>query len=388
MNHTVRASAPVAARILVASDQATDADLAVRLLQDDFTEIRKSYLADKAVTEFESFAPDVLVMAFDEVDKCDRYYLSLYRKGQLVHSHPHRTIVLCGRDDVRRVFQQCREEFFDDYVLFWPAPYDGHRLNMSVLRAVRELRGFQRERVPNNLLMQQVGHLQNFTEQLSGQLRQGQMSIQSVHKSLTQSSQHVRQVMDKVLADGRASPESIQGLRNFTEQELQPSVEDALAAVSPLVAWVKSLEDQAEVQKARQLPLVTQVQALRPRILVIDDDPFSLELAAKALEKLGCDPQPATSAFDAMRRLQRDRFDLVVIDYMMPGTNGIEATRQLRKIQNLSNLPVLMMTSESRRDVIVESRLAGVNDFLLKPLQMATLASKLTLHLGRALENE
>lgn len=387
MNHTVKDSTPVPARVLVASDQATDADLAARLLQEDFTEIRTSYLADKAVAEFESFSPDVLVMAFDAVDKCDRYYLSLYRKGQLVHSHPHRTIVLCSKDDVRRVFRLCREEFFDDYVLFWPAPYDGHRLNMSVLRAVRELRGFQRQNVPNNLLMQQVGHLQSFTEQLSGQLRQGQMNIQSVHKSLTQSSQQVRQVMEKVIANGLASPESIQGLRNFTENELQPTVENALSAVSPLVAWVKSLEDQAETQKARQMPLVSQVQALRPRILVVDDDPFSLELAAKALEKLGCDAHPVKSAFEAMQRLQRDRFDMVVLDYMMPGTNGIEATRQLRKIPNVSSIPVLMMTSESRRDVIVESRQAGVNDFVLKPLQMSTLASKLTLHLGRIQEH-
>ena len=116
---------------------------------------------------------------------------------------------------------------------------------------------------------------------------------------------------------------------------------------------------------------------------MVDDDSFSLELAVRALEKLGCDAYPVKSAFEAMQRLQRDRFDMVVIDYMMPGTNGIEATRQLRRIPSVASVPVLMMTSESRRDVIVESRQAGVNDFLLKPLQMSTLASKLTLHLGR-----
>lgn len=79
------------------------------------------------------------MLAFNTLEKAERYYLGLYRLCPLVQQHIHRTIILCNKDEVRRVYELCRKNYFDDYVLFWPMTYDMSRLAMAVHHALREL---------------------------------------------------------------------------------------------------------------------------------------------------------------------------------------------------------------------------------------------------------
>jgi len=124
--------------ILIASDSASDADLVKRLLVKDFSRIPISAVEDRAADDFELHMPDVLILAFQAVEASELYYLGLYRHSAKVAAHPHRTIILCDKDEVYRVSRLCLKQHFDDYVLFWPMNYDAPRLTMSVHLAIRE----------------------------------------------------------------------------------------------------------------------------------------------------------------------------------------------------------------------------------------------------------
>lgn len=79
------------------------------------------------------------MLTFDNLEKAERYYLGLYRLCPMVQQHIHRTVILCNKDEVKRVCQLCMKNYFDDYVLFWPMTYDMSRLAMAVHHALREL---------------------------------------------------------------------------------------------------------------------------------------------------------------------------------------------------------------------------------------------------------
>ena len=130
-------SSPAHARILVASDNTEDARQIARLLGDVFDNVRTSTDPDKAVADFESCRPDVLLLAFDTLEKSERHYLGLYRLAPTAIQGAHRTIVLCGKEEVQAAFDLCRRDYFHDYVLFWPQSYDGKRLAMSIWVACR-----------------------------------------------------------------------------------------------------------------------------------------------------------------------------------------------------------------------------------------------------------
>ena len=80
--------------ILVASDNIGDAALVKRLLDDEFGKVFMSIDLDKSVEDFVRHPPDVLILAFDTLDKAQDYYLRLFRLCTAVHLHPYRTIIL------------------------------------------------------------------------------------------------------------------------------------------------------------------------------------------------------------------------------------------------------------------------------------------------------
>ncbi|CAN0512895.1 unnamed protein product, partial [Phaeothamnion confervicola] len=93
---------------------------------------------ERAVTQFQEYQPDVLVLAFNTLAKADQYYLGLYRRSGDASICDHRSIVLCGKDDVATAYKRCIEGHFDDYALFWPMAQDAFRLPMAIRHALSE----------------------------------------------------------------------------------------------------------------------------------------------------------------------------------------------------------------------------------------------------------
>ena len=129
---------PVAS-ILVASDAQANSTMVSELLSQEFDGVRTSWIAQSAVPDFDESPPQVLVLAFEELEKAESYYLGLFRLSRVIRRESHRTIVLCQKNEVKRAFELCRTEHFDDYILFWPMSYDGYRLPMAVYNALRHL---------------------------------------------------------------------------------------------------------------------------------------------------------------------------------------------------------------------------------------------------------
>ena len=130
---------PSAATILIATDNATDAALVKHILDAEFDKVFTSTHPDKTVDDFDRRRPDVLVLAFNALEKSEHCYLRLFRLSAAVHLHPHRTVILSNKDELRRAYTLCRDGLFDDYILFWPMVHDALRLPMSVHLALREL---------------------------------------------------------------------------------------------------------------------------------------------------------------------------------------------------------------------------------------------------------
>jgi CheY-like chemotaxis protein len=127
------------ATILIATDIVGDAALVKDMLNKEFDHVFISTDPAHAVADFEQHRPDVLVLAFNELKKSEDYYLGLYRLCPNLHQHPHHSVILCGKDEVKQAYELCMKEYFDDYILFWPMTYDSSRLLMSVHNALRDL---------------------------------------------------------------------------------------------------------------------------------------------------------------------------------------------------------------------------------------------------------
>ena len=114
------------------------------------------------------------------------------------------------------------------------------------------------------------------------------------------------------------------------------------------------------------------------KILVVDDFSTMRRIIKNLLRDLGfTNTQEADDGLTALPMLQNGNFDFVVTDWNMPGMQGIDLLKAIRADEKLKNIPVLMVTAESKREQIIEAAQAGVNGYVVKPFTAVTLEEKI-----------
>jgi two-component system chemotaxis response regulator CheY len=114
------------------------------------------------------------------------------------------------------------------------------------------------------------------------------------------------------------------------------------------------------------------------KILVVDDFSTMRRIIKNLLRDLGFNnTNEADDGTSALPMLQNGTYDFLITDWNMPGMQGIDLLKAVRADPKLTNLPVLMVTAESKRDQIVEAAQAGVNGYIVKPFTAVTLKEKI-----------
>ncbi|MEQ6291918.1 PAS domain S-box protein [Vogesella sp. GCM10023246] len=109
------------------------------------------------------------------------------------------------------------------------------------------------------------------------------------------------------------------------------------------------------------------------RVLLADDHPFNQQVAAELLQAVGIKVSIAADGNEALALAHRQSFDAVLMDMQMPNLDGVEASRQLRREPAFDHLPIIAMTANVATEDRQRCLHAGMNDFVGKPVQPATL---------------
>ena len=121
------------------------------------------------------------------------------------------------------------------------------------------------------------------------------------------------------------------------------------------------------------------------RILAVDDDPEILNLLSRGLKFEGYEVETAETGEKAIARFRESAPDLVLLDVMMPGIDGIEVAREMRKLRDT---PVLMLTAKDAVTDKVAGLDAGADDYIVKPFVFDELLARIRAHLRRKLPGE
>ena len=126
---------------------------------------------------------------------------------------------------------------------------------------------------------------------------------------------------------------------------------------------------------------VEEVETHRSRIFVVDDDPLVRKLTSKILQRDDMEFESFDSAESALERLEESSPDLILSDIMMPGIDGIEFCRKLRRMPGLEETPVIFFTGLSDMDALARAYDAGASDYIVKPLRQVELLSRAHHHI-------
>jgi two-component system chemotaxis response regulator CheY len=118
-------------------------------------------------------------------------------------------------------------------------------------------------------------------------------------------------------------------------------------------------------------------------ILIVDDYKTMLRIIRNLLKQLGFNNvDEATDGSMALQKLRDKDYGLVISDWNMEPMTGIQLLREVRADSKLKTLPFIMITAESKTENVVAAKEAGVNNYIVKPFNAATLKTKLSSVLG------
>jgi diguanylate cyclase (GGDEF)-like protein len=123
--------------------------------------------------------------------------------------------------------------------------------------------------------------------------------------------------------------------------------------------------------------------SVRPRLLIVDDISDNRTILTRRFQRRGFDVVEAECGLSAIELIDKESFDLVLLDVMMPGMDGIETLKRIRTKNSASALPVIMVTAKSESTNIVDALELGANDYVTKPVDFAVALARVNTQISR-----
>lgn len=124
----------------------------------------------------------------------------------------------------------------------------------------------------------------------------------------------------------------------------------------------------------------------KARLLVVEDDPNLGDILKEYLEMKGYEPTLCRDGEEGWNKFKKDKFDLCLLDIMMPKKDGFTLAKEIKKVQE--DLPILFLTAKNQKDDIIEGLKIGADDYLTKPFSMEELLLRVNAILRRTQKSE
>lgn len=118
------------------------------------------------------------------------------------------------------------------------------------------------------------------------------------------------------------------------------------------------------------------------RILIVDDSPTDVASIRLMLERAGHEVLESPSGQDAIACAQRQPVDCILMDVIMPGVNGFQATRTLSKDPKTAHIPIIVISSKTQETDKLWAKRQGAKDYIVKPIKESELTAKIESVLG------
>ncbi|MEJ2726945.1 MAG: response regulator transcription factor [Deltaproteobacteria bacterium] len=121
----------------------------------------------------------------------------------------------------------------------------------------------------------------------------------------------------------------------------------------------------------------------KEKILIVDDEEDILELVCYNLSREGYRVTGTLTGEDALRKVRSDSFDLIILDLMLPGMDGLAFTKTLKNDSRLRNIPIIMLTAKGEESDIVAGLELGADDYITKPFSPKVMIARVRAVLRR-----
>lgn len=118
---------------------------------------------------------------------------------------------------------------------------------------------------------------------------------------------------------------------------------------------------------------------MRKKVLIVDDEPTTVQLLEYVLEKNNYDSISAFSGLKAIEKVKEEKPDLILLDVMMPGMDGIEVCQTLKEDASTKDIPIIFLTALGQESDVVRGLKIGASGYITKPFNPSDLMAQVNM---------
>lgn len=379
--------------ILIVTDVADEVHVLRGILTTDMGQYWCVESDEDGIRLFMQKRPALLILSYRDVTSAERFFLMLHRQCPDIHLLNYQCLVFCTNKDAEAAFKLCRDEVIDDYLVDRPL-FDPFRLRLSIHQAL-ELASLKQQSSALKCKLGDTGKdLRQLDDHMGRTLSTGrelqQESIRAFHAFTSKMSDDLAQfeagLLESSITGTALAPDVLQ-------QKLKKLPRAYLEMQELHIS--KKMHDAEILIKQIETDFKQQISALqkgdfpqsRPEIMVVDDEDIYRELILDVLEEAGFRTTGVESGKIALERIRLRCPDLILLDFQMPGLNGLETLRHIKAAPDSRKIAVIMLTGASDKTVVQECIKAGAVDFIVKPGDRDTIIAKINAHLPQQTGN-
>jgi CheY-like chemotaxis protein len=382
---------PASARVLVIGASETDVELVFADLKRHFKDVETATTEEAAQERIALDPPDVIVLAFKDLEEAQPYCRA--PGSSETANPPLRSVLLCQEEGAAAAFELCKRKYFDDYVIFWPAPADRLRLSMSLWLACRAALALHEQGETGSQLLNHAKQLGDLDRAVTREIESGESKALAAHDSMKELEQKLSKANDEfsdhlirganAAIEVKDSGALARDLANFKTEQMELARAARSEGVKPMNAWAQQLRAKVEPPLAATRTFAAQVRQSRPTLLVVDDDDMTRGLLTPTLRSLGYNLVIVRDGRQVLDELGQMEPGAILMDLVAPGADAIGLTRRLKGLPDVAHIPIIIMSGDARRETLFNSIRAGASDFIAKPFTRDVLRTKLDRFLRR-----
>jgi len=118
------------------------------------------------------------------------------------------------------------------------------------------------------------------------------------------------------------------------------------------------------------------------KVLVVEDDPINMMLVSEILKASGIMADGAENGIEAIKKIENELYDLILMDIELPGMDGIETTRIIKSKSEYKDVPVIALTAYAMKGDRERFLKAGLDDYIAKPIHVTDFMERMKKYLG------
>lgn len=341
-----------------------------------------------AISLYEKISPRIILFYHGSVEESEKLYFQILRSSTIVDNESHQAVVLCDHGMVNDAYERCKMNVFFDYVVINPG-HDRIRINLVIDRILASLKQ-EKNHLGKRELAKAGRVVARYRNELGNVLDKSGIVTDGTTQSFTELTRKmqddVKQLTDRIKqrSQGESSRESMmkvvdEELEQYKNETVATDLDSTQKQIDNIVSrWSKEL---GKVQD-KYTPAVDKLDELsvasKKLILVVEDNEMYGDIVANIIDSTGeYEAKLERSLHQGLAGMVCDRPDLVFLDYELPDGNADDFLYKVSQLKELKDIPVIMLTSHSTKDIVNTVLTQGAVDFVVKPANKELIVNKI-----------